>query len=55
MKLEKFQPLLIVIPTPEEHNVIEDIVVQIITLKFKFENTENLEEQLNKFVAKLYS
>ena len=55
VKLEKLKPLPIVIPTPEERKIIEDIVLQIITLKSKFENTEKLEEQLNKHVAKLYS
>ena len=39
----------------EERKIIEDIVLKIITLKQKSENTEILEEQLNKFVAKLYS
>ena len=55
VKLEKLKPLPIVIPTPEERKIVEDIVLQIIALKSKFENTEKLEEQLNKFVAKLYS
>ena len=55
VKLEKLKPLPIVIPTLEERKIIEDIVLQIISLKSKSENTENLEEQLNKFVAKLYS
>ena len=55
VKLEKLKPLPIVIPTPEERKIIEDIVLQIITLKSKFEDTEKLEERLNKFVAKLYS
>lgn len=55
VKLEKLKPLPIVIPTPEERKIVEDIVLQIIALKSKFENTEKLEEQLNKFVANLYS
>ncbi len=55
VKLEKLKPLPIVIPTPEERKIIEDIVVQIIILKSKSENTEKMEEQLNKFIAKLYS
>lgn len=55
VKLEKLKPLPIVIPAPEERKIVEDIVLQIIALKSKFENTEKLEEQLNKFVAKLYS
>lgn len=55
VKLEKLKPLPIVIPTPEERKIVEDIVLQIITLKSKFEDTEKLEERLNKFVAKLYS
>ena len=55
VKLEKLKPLPIVIPTPEERKIVEDLVLQIIALKSKFEDTENLEEQLNKFVAKLYS
>ena len=55
VKLEKLKPLPIVIPTPEGRKIVEDIVLQIIALKSKFENTEKLEEQLNKFVAKLYS
>ncbi len=55
VKLEKLKPLPIVIPTPEERKIVEDIVLQIIALKSKFENTEKLEEQLNKFVAKLYN
>ena len=55
VKLEKLKPLPIVLPTPEERKIVEDIVLQIITLKSKFEDTEKLEEQLNKFVAKLYS
>ena len=55
VKLEKLKPLPIVIPTPEECKIVEDIVLQIIALKSKFENTEKLEEQLNKFVANLYS
>ena len=55
VKLEKLKPLPIVIPTLEERKIIEDIVLQIIALKQKSENTEILEEQLNKFVAKLYS
>ena len=55
VKLEKLKPLPIVIPTPEERKIVEDIVLQIIALKSKYENTEKLEEQLNKFVAKLYS
>ena len=55
VKLEKLKPLPIVIPTPEERKIVEDIVLLIIALKSKFENTEKLEEQLNKFVANLYS
>ena len=55
VKLEKLKPLPIVIPTLEERKIVEDIVLQIIALKSKFENTEKLEEQLNKFVANLYS
>ena len=55
VKLEKLKPLPIIIPTPEERKIVEDIVLQIIALKSKFENTEKLEEQLNKFVANLYS
>lgn len=55
VKLEKLKPLPIVIPTPEERKIVEDIVLQIIALKSKFENTEKLENQLNKFVANLYS
>ena len=55
VKLEKLKPLPIVIPTPEERKIVEDIVLQIISLKSKYENTEKLEEQLNKFVANLYS
>ena len=55
VKLEKLTPLPIVIPTSEERKIVEDIVLQIIALKSKIENTEKLEEQLNKFVAKLYS
>ncbi|WP_301423530.1 N-6 DNA methylase [Bacteroides caecimuris] len=55
VKLEKLKPLPIVIPTPEERKIVEDIVLQIMTLKSKFEDTEKLEERLNKFVAKLYS
>lgn len=38
-KLEKPNPLSIIIPTPEEREIVEDIVLQIITLKSKFENT----------------
>ena len=55
VKLEKLKPLPIVIPTPEERKIVEDIVLQIIALKSKFEDAEKLEEQLNQFVAKLYS
>ena len=55
VKLEKLKPLPIVIPTLEERKIVEDIVLQIITLKSKLEDTEKLEERLNKFVAKLYS
>ena len=55
VKLEKLKPLPIVIATPEERKIVEDIVLQIIALKSKFENTEKLEDQLNKFVANLYS
>ena len=55
VKLEKLKPLPIVIPTPEERKVVEDIVLQIISLKSNFDSAEELEEQLNKFVDKLYS
>ena len=55
VKLEKLKPLPIVIPTSEERKTVEDIVLQIIALKSKFEDAEKLEEQLNQFVAKLYS
>ena len=55
VKLENLKPLPKVIPTSEERKIVEDIVLQIIALKSKIENTEKLEEQLNKFVAKLYS
>ena len=51
VKLEKLKPLPIVIPTPEERKIVEDIVLQIITLKSKFEDTEKLEERLNKLGA----
>lgn len=55
VKLEKLKPLPIVIPTPEERKVVEDIVLQIISHKSNFVSAEELEEQLNKFVATLYS
>ena len=55
VKLEKLKPLPIVIPTSEERKIVEDIVLQIIALKSKFEDTEKLEDRLNRFVAKLYS
>ena len=55
MKLEKLKPLPIVIPTSDERKIVEDIVLQIIDLKSKSEDTEKLEKQLNKFVTQLYS
>ena len=55
VKLEKLKPLPIVIPTSDERKIVEDIVLQIINLKSKSEDTENLEKQLNKFVTQLYS
>ena len=55
VKLEKLKPLPIVIPTPEDRKIVENIVSQIIDQKSKSEDTEKLEEQLNKFVIKLYS
>ena len=55
VKLEKLKPLPIVIPTSDERKVVENIVLQIIDQKSKSEDTEKLEEQLNKFVSQLYS
>lgn len=55
VKLEKLKPLPIVIPTSDERKIVEDIVLQIIDLKSKSEDTEKLEKQLNKFVTQLYS
>jgi len=55
VKLEKLKPLPIVIPTSDERKVVENIVLQIIDQKSKSEDTEKLEEQLNKFVFQLYS
>ena len=55
IKLEKLKPLPIVIPTKEERMAVEKLVTQIINLKSKVENTEELEEQLNQFVDKLYN
>jgi len=53
VKLEKPNSLSIIIPTPKGRKIVEDIVLQIIPLKSRFENTENLEKQLNKLAAKL--
>ena len=55
VKLEKLKPLPIVIPTTEERIAIEDLVTQIIGIKSRTENTEKLEEQLNRLVNKLYN
>ena len=55
VKLEKLKPLPIVIPTTEERMAVENLVTQIIDLKSKVENTEELEEQLNKLVNNLYN
>ena len=38
-KLEKSNPLSIIIPTSEGREIVVDIVLQIITLKSKFKNT----------------
>lgn len=54
VKLEKLKPLPIAIPTLKDRKIIETLVKQIIYLKSKFEDTEKLEEQLNKEIDKLY-
>lgn len=54
VKLEKLKPLPIVIPTTEERKKVEDIVLQMIDLKSKSQNTEDLENYLNQVVNKLY-
>ena len=54
VKLEKLKPLPIVIPTPEERKIVEDLVKQIIDLKSKSKNTDELEEELNMVVERLY-
>lgn len=46
VKLEKLKPLPIVIPTTEERKKVEDIVLQMIDLKSKSQNTEDLENYL---------
>ena len=43
VKLEKLKPLPIVIPTKEERKKVEDIVSQIIDLRSKSQDTEDLE------------
>lgn len=55
VKQEKFKPLPIIIPTLEERKSVENLVIQIIELKSKFENTEKLEHQLNIVIDKLYN
>ena len=55
VKLEKLKPLPIVIPTPEERKMVEDLVNQIIEQKSKSEDTTQLETRLNQAVNKLYS
>lgn len=55
VKLEKLKPLPIVIPTLEERKSVENLVIRIIELKSKFENTEKLEQQLNIVIDKLYN
>ena len=54
VKLEKLKPLPIVIPTKEERKKVEDIVSQIIDLRSKSQDTEDLEVYLNQVVNKLY-
>ena len=54
VKLEKLKPLPIVIPTPEERKIVEDLVKQIIDLKSKSKNADELEEELNMVVERLY-
>jgi len=55
VKLEKLKPLPIVIPTIEDRKMVENLVLQIIELKSKCNDTEYLEERLNILVDKLYS
>lgn len=55
VKLEKLKPLPIVIPTPEQRKTIEKLVTHIIDLKSKSTNSDNLEEQLNRLIEKLYN
>lgn len=55
VKLEKLKPLPIVIPTPEQKKVIEDLVKQIIALKRENRNTDDIEQRLNKFINELYN
>ena len=54
VKLEKLKPLPIVIPTKEERKKVEDIVSQIIDLRSKSQDTEDLEVYLNQVVNTLY-
>ena len=55
VKLEKLKPLPIVIPTIEDRKIVENLVLQIIELKSKCNDTKNIEERLNILVDKLYS
>ena len=55
VKLEKLKPLPIVIPTPEQKKVIEDLVKQIIAQKRENRNTDDIEQRLNKFINELYN
>ena len=55
VKLEKLKPLPIVIPTKEERKKVEDIVSQIIDLRSKSQDTEDLEVYLNQVVNSNYS
>ena len=55
VKLEKLKPLPIVIPTPEQRKTVEKLVTHIIDLKSKSTNSDNLEEQLNRLIEKLYN
>ena len=55
VKLEKLKPLPIVIPTSKQREIVENLVKRIIDLKSKNENTDDLENELNKFVDNLYN
>ena len=54
VKLEKLKPLPIVLPTPKQRKYVEDLVIKIIDLKSKHEDTGTLENRLNEFVNTLY-